>query len=93
MKLNGKAFGMACGIIWGATVFLATLAVVVRGGTGEHTSLLGRFYIGYRTSAAGAFVGLIYGFIHAYIMGLIFAGIYNSVVASEKPVEKQTKTE
>ena len=93
MKLNGKAFGIAWGIIWGGTIFLATLSVVVRGGTGELTSKLGRFYIGYHTSAFGAFVGLIYGFIHAYIMGWIFAGIYNSVVSSEKTPETPTKPE
>ncbi len=94
MKLNGKAFGIAWGVIWGGTIFLASLSVVLRQGTGEFTNHLGRFYIGYdSTKAFGAFVGLVYGFIHAFIMGVIFAAIYNSVVASEKTPEISPKTE
>ena len=78
MKLDRKAFGMACGILWGATVFLVTLAVVLRGGTGELTGKLARFYIGYQpTKITGAILGLIYGFIHAFVFGWIFAALYN----------------
>lgn len=84
MKLNGKAFGMAWGVIWGGSVFLATLCVVFRSGSGELTSKLGRFYIGYQPTLAGAFIGLIYGFVHAFVMGVIFAAIYNAVVQSDK---------
>jgi len=89
MRLNGKAFGLACSILWGATVFVATLSVALRGGSGELTSKLGRFYIGYQPTLAGSIVGLIYGFLHAFVFGLIFAGIYNAVVQGEK---KQTET-
>ena len=78
MKLDRKAFGMACGVLWGVTVFLVTLAVVLRGGTGELTGKLARFYIGYQpTKITGAFLGLIYGFINAFVFGWIFAALYN----------------
>ena len=77
MKLNVKAFGLACGIVWGVLVFLLTISVVIRGGSGELTGKLARFYIGYSTSFAGAFIGLIYGFISAYIAGAILAALYN----------------
>ena len=83
MKLNGKAFGFASGIIWGATIFLATMIVALRGGSGELIRKLARFYIGYQPTLAGAFIGLIYGFIHAFIVGVIFAAIYNAVVQSD----------
>ncbi|MBN1900033.1 hypothetical protein JW926_01755 [Candidatus Sumerlaeota bacterium] len=84
MKLNGKALGVAWGILWGGAIFLATLAVVFRGGSGELTGKLARFYIGYSTTFAGAFIGLIYGFIHAFIMGVVFAAIYNAVDQKDK---------
>jgi hypothetical protein len=77
MRLNVKAFSLTCGIIWAATVFLATISVVVRGGTGELTCKLGRYYIGYSTTIPGAFVGMIWAFIHLSILGMIFAALYN----------------
>lgn len=83
MRLNGKAFGLSCGILWGATVFLATLAVVIRGGTGELTGKLARYYIGYQTTIPGAFIGLVYAFIHAFIFGLIFVAIYNAIAGKQ----------
>ena len=95
MKLDEKAFGLACGIVWGAIVFLASLSVFLRGGTAEITGRLARFYIGYDpTTFLGAFVGLIYGFVSALIVGLIFAVLYNTMTVkrvTETPgVEKET---
>jgi len=78
MKWNGKALGLALGIIWGVTVFIATLGVVLRGGTGEITGKLARFYLGYSTTMIGAFIGLIWGFIHAFIVGYVLAILYNT---------------
>ena len=78
MKLNKVAFGFAAGIIWGGIVFLATWWIVVRGGTGEMISRLGRFYIGYAPSPSGSILGLIYGFVSAFIVGVLFAAIYNA---------------
>ena len=77
MKLNVKAFSLTCGIVWAVSVFFATMSVVVRGGTGELTCKLGRFYVGYATTVPGAFIGMIWGFIHMSVMGLLFAMLYN----------------
>ncbi len=85
MRLNVKAFGLTCGIIWGASVFLATLWIMARGGTGEILSKLGRFYLGYTVSPGGAFVGLIWGFVDALIVGMIFAALYNAIAGGKKP--------
>lgn len=83
MKLQAWPFGLAAGILWGATVLLATLWVIVQGGPGEHLALLGRFYPGYTVSLFGAVVGLIYGFIDGVIGGLIFAWLYNAFAKTE----------
>ncbi len=76
MALNKKAFALTCGILWGLTVFIATLWIMIKGG-GNHLQLLEQFYFGYSVSWLGAFVGLIYGFIDAFICGWIFAWLYN----------------
>lgn len=79
MKLSPKAFGLACGILWGLTVFLCTFWVIWKGG-GNTLGLLDRFYLGYSISYTGAFIGLIWGFIDGFIGGWIFAWLYNRLL-------------
>lgn len=91
MKLNKTGFAVAAGILWGATIFLATWWIIVRGGTGENIAKLGRFYLGYEPTPVGSIIGLIYGFINAFVGGYIFAAIYNAFCGEEQekaPAEK-----
>jgi hypothetical protein len=77
MRLNVKAFALAGGILWGASVCLATLWLLAFGYQGEMIQLLDHFYIGYTYSVTGAFVGLLWGFIDGLIGGALFAWLYN----------------
>ncbi len=79
MKLDLKATALAGGILWGLTVFLATIWIVIKGG-GLTLMKLSQFYIGYSVSIPGAFIGGIYGFFHGFIACLIFALLYNLFV-------------
>jgi hypothetical protein len=89
MKLNKEALGLALGIVWGVTVFLATWVIIMRGGTGEMLSKLGRFYFGYTVSAGGSIIGLIYGFIDGFIGGWVIGLLYNAFTKGEaKPAQK-----
>ena len=83
MKLQALPLGLAAGIVWGASVFLATLWIMMRGGPGEHLVLLARFYPGYSVSIGGSILGLIYGFIDGLIGGLVFAWLYNVFAKTE----------
>ncbi len=76
MHLNKKALGLACGILCGLAVMLATLWVMIRGG-GDHLMLLSSIYIGYSVSPLGAALGLVYGFIDGFACGWILAWLYN----------------
>ena len=82
MSLNKKALGLACGLLWGGGVFVATLLVMMADNGGEHLSLLARFYIGYTVSPLGAFLGLVYGFIDGMVTGWILAWLYNRFAAA-----------
>jgi len=84
MKLNKVACGLAAGIIWGLTIFIATIWVIVSGGGGQHLELLNRFYLGYSVSYGGSFLGLIYGFIDGFVVGWVFALLYNLFVRPKK---------
>ncbi len=76
MRLNERAFGFALGILWGATIFIATLWVALIGG-GETLYKLRQFYPGYSISLFGALVGFVYALIHGFIWGWLFAWLYN----------------
>ena len=77
MKLNVKGFALTAGILWGLAMFVGTLLVLAFGHHGESLGLLKSAYVGYRISMGGAFIGLIYGFISAFIAGGLFAWLYN----------------
>jgi hypothetical protein len=80
MKLNVKAFAMACGLIWGIGLFVVTWWIIAFEGASGDTLCLGRVYRGYNLSPAGSFIGLIWGFVDGLIGGLIFAWLYNFLV-------------
>ncbi len=77
--LNAKAFALAAGMLWGGGLFVATIWLLALGHQGQLISALGNFYIGYTFSIAGAFVGLIWGFVDGLIGGAIFAWLYNQL--------------
>ena len=77
MKINKVALGLALGIIWGASVFLATLWIMARGG-GQTLVLLNKFYLGYSVSFLGGLLGLVYGFVDGFIGGWLIALLYNA---------------
>ena len=80
MKLNVKALSLTAGILWGIAIFLLTIWFICFGYGGNTLSLLGKVYLGYSVSWGGAFIGLIWGFVNAYVGGLIFAWLYNKFV-------------
>jgi len=79
MKLNVKALSLTAGILWGLTIFIATLWLIVFGFDGHFIRVLDHFYFGYTFSVGGAFVGLIWGFVDGAICGAIFAWLYNKL--------------
>ncbi len=79
MKLNVKALALTSGLLWGGAVCFATLWLLARGYDGALIRQLDHFYIGYSFSYAGAFVGLVWGFIDGAVCGAIFAWLYNKL--------------
>ena len=72
MKLNVKAFALACGLLWGVGLFLLTWWIIMfDGATGEPT-LIGRLYRGYTISPLGSVIGLAWAFFDGLIGGAIF---------------------
>jgi len=83
MKLKPLALGLALGIVWGLSIFAATIWALIRGCEGMHLNLLHFFYLGYSLSFVGSLIGLIWGFVDGFIAGIIVAFLYN-LFAKEK---------
>lgn len=78
MRLNAKALGLAAGILWGLSVFLLTVWILIIDSPGNTLVLLSKIYIGYDVSWTGAVIGLVYGFVDGLIGGVLLALIYNA---------------
>ncbi len=83
LRLNGTVWGLACGILCGLSLFLATILLVIKGGKtiGPHLKLLSQFLIGYRVTVTGSFVALAYGLLIGFLAGWLVAWVYNRIVS------------
>ena len=81
MRLNGRAWGIAMGLLFGGGLFVATNFLVLRGGqdVGAHLSLVSQFFPGYSVTFAGSFVGFAYASVTGFVAGWLASWIYNRV--------------
>jgi hypothetical protein len=82
LRLNGRAWGIAAGMLLGGGLFLATNILVLKGGVdvGKHLRLLGVFFPGYSVTFVGSIIGFIYAFVLGYAVGRLIGGVYNKLV-------------
>ena len=85
MKLNVKAFALACGILWGVGLFFLTWWIIAFDGSTGQPTIIGQVYRGYNISPIGSVIGLVYGFFDALIGGAIFAWLYNLIAGRTAP--------
>ena len=91
MKLNIKAFALACGLVWGfGILFLTWWIIALDGATGE-VPFLGRVYRGYNISPLGSVIGCVWALIDGAIGGVIFAWLYN-LIAARCPGKKEAQS-
>jgi hypothetical protein len=84
LRLNGRAWGIAMGLLFGLGLFLATNILVLKGGpqVGPHLSLLGVFLPGYRVTFLGSLIGFIYLFVIGYAVGRLIGLVYNRMIGA-----------
>jgi hypothetical protein len=87
MKLNVKAFALACGILWGLGLFFLTWWIIAFDGITHEVTLIGRLYRGYNISPLGSLMGFVWGFVDAFIGGAIMAWLYNLI--AERSANKE----
>jgi hypothetical protein len=82
LRLNATVHGVVLGLLLGTAVFLATIWLVIKGGpvVGPNLSLLNQFFIGYRVTVVGSFIGFGYGFLLGFVVGFFVASVYNRIL-------------
>lgn len=76
MIKSGK-LGLAGGIIWGLCTFVCTVLAIYTDYSKDFLKILMSIYPGYDISWGGAFLGLIYGFVDAFIGLWLLGVLYN----------------
>ena len=82
-RLNGRAWGIAVGLLAGLALFFATNFLVVMGGKdpGQHLRLLRVFFPGYSVSFVGSLIGFVYAFVVGYLLGRLIGSTYNRLIS------------
>lgn len=82
-KVDEVALAAAVGVVVGLFAFLATLWLVVKGGSpvGPHLKLLNQYFIDYTVSLKGAFIAFGYSFSWGFLGGWLFAYLRNFFLA------------
>ena len=77
-KVHALSLGLTLGIIWGLGMFLTGLLATWCEAWGhKFVEVMGSIYIGFEPTYLGSVIGLAWGFVDAFIGGLIIAWIYN----------------
>ena len=78
-KLDPLALGIAVGIVIGLSLFIATVALLLKGGEeiGPTLALLDNVLFGFRVTWSGALIGLLEGALGGFAVGYLFASLRN----------------
>ena len=75
VRISGRAWGVAVGLLLGLGLFAATNVLVLKGGVhpGAHLGRLGQIFPGYDVTFTGSLVGFVYAFVIGYGFGRLLS--------------------
>lgn len=77
MKIDVKAFAIACGLVFGFAIFFVTWWLMLLNGITGAKTVIGTVYLGYNISPLGSLIGLAWGFVDGLFFGGLVAWLYN----------------
>ena len=81
-RMDKLGIATAVGLVCGFLIFLATIWLVIKGGTaGLYLQLLNQYFFGYTVTVKGALIGMAYGFSWGFLFGWLFAYLRNFFMA------------
>jgi len=84
MRLNVRAAALAAAVLWGAALFITGMANLIRPGYGSlFLQMMASIYPGYKASPSigSVLVGTLYALLDGAVCGLVFAWLYNRIIA------------
>ena len=85
MRLQTRAFAIACGYVFAATAFLLTLVLRLGGYSAADVPGMGAIFFGYSVSVPGAFIAALWSFAYGFLLGAGMAFAYNLAVIPAAP--------
>jgi hypothetical protein len=82
MKLDIKAFGLTCGLVWGFGLFALTWWVIFFDGASDTPTFIGHLYRGYTLTPVGSLIGLVWALADGFVGGIVFAWLYNKLAGN-----------
>ncbi len=81
-RMNEQGWGLAIGLLFGVSLLVATVTLVLKGGqvVGPHLGLLSVYFPGYSVTLLGGMVGFFYAFAVGYGIGRVVSAIYNRLI-------------
>lgn len=78
-RVDAVALGVAVGVVSGCVLFIATVALILKGGNvvGPTLSLLSNYFVGFRVTWVGSVVGLIEASVLGFVIGFLLASLRN----------------
>jgi hypothetical protein len=82
-RMDKLGFATAVGSVSGLLIFLATIALIIKGDQviSPYFHLLGQYFMGYSVTVKGAFIGMAYGSFWGFSFGWLFAYLRNFLLA------------
>lgn len=81
LQLGVISFGIALGLTIAIFAFCMALMTALTGWGIGVVQVLSTLYIGYEPSLVGAIAGAVWGFVDGFIGGIVWAWIYNRLIA------------
>lgn len=81
MRINIKAFALACGLVWGAGVAMLTWWIMAFQGASSDPTWLGLVYRGYSLTLTGSLIGAVWAFFDGLAGGAVFAWVYDKLLS------------
>lgn len=84
LRLSPMIVGLSFGFISGAGLMLATIALLLKGGSviGPHLALINQVFIGFRVTWFGSVIGFAYAGVTGFLAGYCGAVLYNWIASS-----------
>ncbi|KTD17843.1 bacteriophage holin [Legionella jordanis] len=76
-KLSPISLGLSFGILWGLSTLIMGLIATYYSYGRPFVAAMANLYPGYAATIKGSLIGGLYGFIDAFIFGLLLALLYN----------------